>query len=146
MSRFSYDDDEGAIPYGLYCQIVRRAISGKPGQKALRELEAALLALPEKRLIESEVCDDGEVCALGALAIYRRVQAGDDRAEALVDLQEDWGYASEAATVELGEALGLRQTLATEIVWINDEELAGLSPDRRYTLMLEWVQRNLVPA
>ncbi len=73
MSRISYSDEED-VPgqFALFQANCRRSLQGKAGQIALRELEAALLALPDKRLIAEKLIDaDGEVCAIGALAKYK---------------------------------------------------------------------------
>lgn len=61
MSRFCDDYYEPEFPnqYDLWSANVKRALSGKRGQKALKELRAALLALPEKRLISGALCTVG---------------------------------------------------------------------------------------
>ena len=66
MSRFSdYDDYEGEpeqiLAYGRWQNNARRALKGKRGRQALRDLREALLALPEHRLIEGAVCTVGGV-------------------------------------------------------------------------------------
>ena len=61
MSRYSgYDDDED-FPgqFEMYQANLRRAIKGKRGRKFLAELRAALLALPQARLIEGAMCTVG---------------------------------------------------------------------------------------
>src|SRR5678815_2196005 len=45
-----------------------RSLKSRKGQAALRRLEAALLALPEPKLIADAIESDGMVCGLGALA------------------------------------------------------------------------------
>lgn len=67
MSRFDGDDYEPTIgsdgkvkdTSGLWRSNVKRALAGKRGQAALRDLRDALLALPEKRLIEGALCTVG---------------------------------------------------------------------------------------
>lgn len=67
MSRFGDGEYEPVIDKrgrevdtsGLWRANVRRALAGKRGQAALRELRAALDALPEKRLIEGALCTVG---------------------------------------------------------------------------------------
>lgn len=61
MSRFGddYDGAEYNNAGELWAANARRALQGRKGQKALRELREALLALPEKRLIEGAVCTVG---------------------------------------------------------------------------------------
>lgn len=63
------DEEDFPGQYGLWDGNCQRSIAGKAGQKALRALEAALVALPEKRLIREQLEDAaGNVCAIGALA------------------------------------------------------------------------------
>lgn len=68
--RLNYTDDED-FPgqFGLWQGNCDRSLASKTGQAALRRLEAALLSMPDKRLIRQELQDGrGNVCALGALA------------------------------------------------------------------------------
>jgi hypothetical protein len=50
MMRISYSEEED-FPgqFGLWQGNCQRALSGKKGQESLRELEAALLAMPSNR-------------------------------------------------------------------------------------------------
>jgi hypothetical protein len=61
MSR--YDDGGDGPEYNnatkLWQANIRRALKGKRGRQALRDLRDALLALPEKRLIERALCTVG---------------------------------------------------------------------------------------
>lgn len=61
MGRFSDDYDEEPFPNAseLWYANTKRALSGKRGKKVLAELREALLALPEKRLIEGALCTVG---------------------------------------------------------------------------------------
>jgi hypothetical protein len=62
MSRFDGDwepREDGKNTAGLWRANVKRALAGKRGQAALRDLRDALLALPEKRLIEGALCTVG---------------------------------------------------------------------------------------
>ena len=78
MSRFSNDycdDDYDPLAAGRWEANVKRSIEGKRGQSVLRDLRAALLALPEKRLIAGDFATpDGEVCAVGCAVAYKRAQ------------------------------------------------------------------------
>lgn len=68
--RIDYSEDED-FPgqFGLWQANCQRSIASKAGQAALKRLEAALLALPEKALRRGKlVAHDGSVCAIGALA------------------------------------------------------------------------------
>jgi hypothetical protein len=68
--RLNYTEDED-FPgqFNLWQANCRRSLRGKQGQAALRRLEAALMAMPEKSLRSGKlVAHDGSVCAIGALA------------------------------------------------------------------------------
>lgn len=71
MSRFDDGDGEG-MPWGLWEQTVSTALGGKRGQMALADLESALVALPEPRLIEGHLASHGAVCAVGAYVAHRK--------------------------------------------------------------------------
>ena len=63
------DEEDQPGQFALWHANCRRSIQGRAGQAALRRLEAALVAMPEKRLSSGKlVTHDGEVCAIGALA------------------------------------------------------------------------------
>lgn len=79
MTRFN--DNEEGIPWGMWESIVGNALSGRHGQELLAGMEAALLALPEKKLISSHLALDGQVCAVGAYAAMKKAE------ELRVDIQ-----------------------------------------------------------
>ena len=76
MSRFNdgddYDlsDEWAVLAYGRWMGRRKVVLNGRPGKAALIQLEAALEALPHKRLIEGGLCDGTGVCAVGAW-LYR---------------------------------------------------------------------------
>jgi len=77
MSRYvdGDDDDEFAVlDQGRWERNARAALKGRRGRKALAEIREALLALPEKRLIE------GALCTVGGPE--RVAQVTDDEADA----------------------------------------------------------------
>ena len=62
MSRYTegdWDDENAEFKAAAWNRNAQLALKGKRGQKALRELREALMALPEKRLIEGAVCTVG---------------------------------------------------------------------------------------
>ena len=72
MSRSGYSEDCENWDLVRWRGAVQSAIRGARGQKFLRELVAALDALPEKKLIAHELKDEnGAVCALGSVAVAR---------------------------------------------------------------------------
>lgn len=128
MSRSGYVDDcEHAA---LWRGAVDRAISGKRGQAFLREMAAALDAMPAKELIAGEVVRDStHVCAIGAVAVARKVD--------VTQLDIDDGEA-------VGEAFGVARALACEIAYKNDEGARQETPAERWARMRAWVDRQLI--
>lgn len=132
MSRSNYSEDCENI--GLWRGAVEQAIRGKRGQALLRDMLAALDALPSKRLItEDLVAPSGECCALGSLALAVRC----------VDVRgvepTDQGM--------VAELFDIAPALAAEIAYENDE--AGLvgyireTPEQRWVRMRAWAARNI---
>lgn len=161
--RFSYTDEED-VPgqFALWQANCQRSINGKKGQAALRELEAALLALPDKRLIAEKMIDaDGEVCAIGALAKYK---GRDLLAEPHIGPDDE--FEGDGEMEEIGMELGMPRLVAWKVVCKNDVEIDGyyknlpgpyrwfqeqqrlrayvpVTPEIRYEKMLAWVRRQL---
>lgn len=89
MSRFTDDYDEFFPNQAdLWWANIGRALKGRKGQRALMDLEQALLDLPEKRLISGYLAADGEVCAVAALALSRRMWKGEARDAILASFEE----------------------------------------------------------
>lgn len=145
MTRFCDDGDWDYGRWSLWEQATTRAIEGKRGQAALADLEAALLALPEPRLIESYLAKDGEVCAVGALVLANRVAAGESRASVMAELElatdpEDDCGADHTACI--GAKHGrMAYAMAWRIAELNDEDLRGRSPEKRFQQVLAWVRK-----
>lgn len=132
MSRSGYSDDCDDNSCWLWMGAVARAIGGKRGQALLRELKAALEAMPVKRLIGSELqMETGEVCALGALARQRGISvAGID--------PEDREL--------IAKTFGIAEALAAEIMFNNDEQCCGDTPEQRWEWMHRWVSQQIEEA
>ena len=66
--RISYSDEEDYTgQFDLWQANCERSLRGKQGQVELKELRAALLDLPDKRLLYELLEDDeGGVCVIGA--------------------------------------------------------------------------------
>lgn len=131
MSRsgYTYDAENGALWRGM----VASASRGKRGQKFLRELLAALDAMPEKSLIADFLERDGEVCAIGALAKAK----GLDFSEVDADEPE-----------EVGRIFDIAPCLAQEVAYMNDEfwedqALTPVTPEQRWEKMRGWVVGQL---
>lgn len=142
MSRSGYsedsDDQWAMIRWRGY---VASAIRGKRGQAFLREMLAALDAMPDKKLIARELEQDGSVCAIGAVGKARGVDMS-----ALEP--EDYD--------QVARAFGINAKLAQEIVWMNDEAVwwetdengkairegvgfKTITPEGRWRQMRAWV-------
>jgi hypothetical protein len=132
MSRISYSEDEDYPgQFELWQANCMRSIHGNKGKEELRILREALLALPQKRLTYGALVEpDGEVCAIGAYARHKGI-----------DLSQ---FDPEDASDEAGVAAGMPAMAAWKIVEMNDFEFAHLTPERRYSKMLEWVEQQLV--
>jgi hypothetical protein len=152
--RIGYSEDEDYPgQFELWQANCRRSLQGKAGQTALRELEQALLALPEKRLIAGELENaEGEVCAIGALVKYRGVE--ETKADPDCDMED------------VGVELGMPRLVAWKVVALNDMEIDGhyvmlegpiqsswsggghlqqfvpVTPEERYERVLAWVRKQ----
>jgi hypothetical protein len=72
MSRSGYSDDvDDHWALIRWRGAVNSALNGKRGQQFLRELAAAMDAMPEKRLIADELQAEGMFCALGVTGAAR---------------------------------------------------------------------------
>lgn len=113
MSRSGYSDDhDDPLALGRWRQAVKRAIEGKRGQALLRELAAALDAMPEKRLASgSFATPEGEFCTLGVLGAARGTK------------MDDLGDEDDCDPEEVGRRFGIASAMAAEIMFLNDEHV-----------------------
>ncbi len=138
--RINYSEDEDYPgQFGLWQGNCQRSLSGRKGQESLRELEAALLALPSKRLISGVLEENGDVCAIGALVRHKNIKPEADPEEEMEDI---------------GVECGMPRLVAWKVVEMNDVDLTSkwsvdgnkiiiYTPEERYTEMLKWVQAQL---
>lgn len=132
MSRISYSENEDYPgQFDLWQANCLRSLRGRQGQEELRALREALLSLPDKRLIHGVLVDEeGDVCAVGAYARHKGL-----------DLQT---FDPEDATDEVGIAAGMPNLVAWKVVEMNDLNLdSRVTPEQRYTKMLEWIDTQL---
>lgn len=106
MSRSGYSEDLDPLELGRWRGQVDSALRGKRGQAFLRDLIAALDALPDKKLVSGNLEKEGSVCALGALARLKAVNVGE---------LDTYDYDA------LGETFNIAHQLAQETMHINDE-------------------------
>ena len=162
MSRIEEGDCDDTRSFLYSCAFtnnMRQALAGRKGQHVLQELEEALLALPEKRLGHGvfarttivagpggSLTVEGEVCALGALAVHRKMKEGSPRPVALMEcndeVTDDEDDGGQEMIQQAASALGLVDPLAYAIVERNDE-YGGDTPEETYRRVLEWVQRKI---
>jgi hypothetical protein len=136
--------------WALQERALENAIAGKRGQKFLREMERALLAMPVKRLVASTFCEKGEVCAVGAVAVQRLVDKGVAREQAMKDLEAEYlkwvenddDYQTEAYAFTK-DYVTAADILAWNLVYRNDERCYE-KPEDRYAKMLKYIQGLIV--
>lgn len=152
MSRVSYDNDYNYDPLAAarWDRNSRAVFVSKRGQAILRDLEAALLALPEKRLVEdtfwdTEFIEEAEsvrlnACVLGAYARYKGLKATE-----LSGLNPFWDEpidANETADA-ISQMTPMTFTMAWNLVEQNDEYFGNYTPEQRYDAMLDWIRSHL---
>jgi hypothetical protein len=129
MSRSGYVDDmEDNWALIRWRGAVNSAVRGKRGQAFLKEMLAALDALPERKLIANDlVSEDGCVCALGAVGKARGMEM-----EKIDPYDRD----------TVAECFDLPRSLAFEIMDINDDWFRE-TPEHRFERVYEWVKRQI---
>ena len=152
MSRFSeveWDDLESLLAYGRWMGRRKAVLNGRPGKIALRDLERVLILMPHKRLITGALCDGTGVCANGAWLYRHYIESGISPRAAWQKLKSsgkdrDFGNGDNdefnRTTSMTVTALGITETLAIIIAFINDEEVYAITPEDRYTQVLSKVQ------
>lgn len=130
MSRSGLIEDcEDVLAFGRWRGNVRRSLRSKRGQEFLRELLAAMDAMPEKRLVRDALEHEGEVCALGVVYRARGIDAKDR------DLYE----AESVANI-----LNISHPMAAEIIWENDDRyVRDETPEQRWARMRKWVEAQI---
>ena len=136
MSRSGYSEDYEHIH--LYREAVDSAIAGKRGQAMLRDLAAALDAMPDRRLGASSF-QRGCPCTLGVLAAHRGLDVSDLEPEH----EDDW-----IDSDIVGARFGVARSMAAEIMYENDEcgwfySRGPETPAERWERMRHWVERHL---
>lgn len=144
MSRSGYVDDDGDdnLQMGRWRGVVASAIRGKRGQALLKEMLAAMDAMPVKRLVAHELetpdlisCshwglqEATGVCALGTVGRARGVD--------MTKLDPE-DYDTVAGTFNIAAPM------AQEIVWMNDE--AGPwkeTPEQRFIRVRKWIESEI---
>lgn len=131
MSRSGYSDDCSGWDLICWRGAVTSAIRGRRGQAFLREMLAALDALPEKKLIADELEAEGSFCAIGSVGAARGLDmAGLD--------PHDRG--------KVASVFGIPPSLAAEIMFENDADFAirDETPEGRFVRVRQWVEGLLI--
>ena len=140
MSRSGYCDDydDDPLVLGRWRAQVASAVRGKRGQAFMRDLIAALDALPDKRLIPHELNTNTPetlyagvqcgVCALGSVGVKRGVN---------LDVLDPYDHET------LSGVFGIASQLVQEIEYMNDEGEWRDTPERRWQRMRAWAVSNL---
>ncbi|TPN44888.1 hypothetical protein [Mesorhizobium sp. B1-1-7] len=129
MSRSGYIDDmDDQWAHIRWRDAVKAAIRGKRGQAFLREMLAAMDALPEKKLVSSELETEGQVCAIGSVGRVRGI-----------DMQK-----LDPEDIEtVAATFGISEALAREIVFENDEAWGVRTDEERFVRMRQWIKRQI---
>lgn len=139
MTRLYYDDEPSPQEEGLIAGALRSAIRGKRGQRFLRDLIAALDALPSKELSAGALEDEqtGCCCAFGAVRRWRGAAA--------VPLWFD-PMEEDLSPSHLAEPFNVSETLAWAVVAANESCFSGnAEPERRrrWEEVKRWALRHL---
>ncbi len=139
MSRSGYGDGGDCENIELYRGNVDRAIGGKRGQRALKDIVTALDTMAVKELAaHSFQTEGGGICTLGALAKHRGVDVS--------DLEPT----NEGDVVDSGACsrrFDIAPCMASEIMFENDERenyyLGNPETDaQRWTRMRGWALKH----
>lgn len=133
MSRSGYSDDCDHWDLIRWRGAVKSAIRGARGQAFLRELAAAMDAMPERVLASDSLRDaDGDFCALGVVGNARGLDL------ASVDPEDRDAVAG---------LFGIAPAMAAEIMFENDDDFGGYwkqeTPARRWSRMRAWVAAHI---
>lgn len=133
MSRSGYSDSCDGWDLIRWRGAVAQATRGVRGQQFLKELLAALDAMPEKRLIANhlEVQEVG-VCAIGCLGKAKSIDMAN------LDPEEP---------EQVAKAFGIASALVQEIVYHNDECGSwdgSETPEQRWQRMRNWVSEQIL--
>lgn len=142
MSRSGYSDDcDDPLVLGRWRAAVRSAMRGKRGQAFLREMLAALDAMPNKRLVREHLQVDGTQCAYGEPDV---IIGADELVDATGNVLPMGGV---CALGSVGAARGMDMSgiahaMTCEIVYWNDE-FQRETPEERWVRMRQWTETQI---
>jgi hypothetical protein len=136
MSRSGYSEDCEHVQ--LWRGAVWRALSGKRGRAFLKEMLAALDALPEKRLIAGSLIEGSKVCAIGSVGLARGI---------------DMRGLNPEDPDAIAATFGIARAMVQEIEFENDDDWGvftdhrhmaeGFRERQRFERVRAWVVRQL---
>ena len=131
MARSGYSEDCDGWELIRWRGADASAIKGRRVQAFLRQLVAALDALPDKRLIAEKLIEnDGEVCAIGSVGLL---------------LKMDMTNLDPENHEQLADAFDISPALVKEIEFINDDDFGyRTSPEERFNGVRKWAIGNLI--
>jgi hypothetical protein len=130
MSRSGYSedcDDEWTLI--RWRGAVTSSFRGKRGQAFLKELLAALDAMPKKELIAEALEAQSSYCTLGVI--------GKERGLDLEAIDPE-----DRETV--AHTFGIAHAMACEIMWANDEYYYSEKPEARWLRMRNWIANHII--
>lgn len=134
MSRSGYSEDCDGGALQLWRGAVQKSITGKRGQRLLRDIADAMDAMPDKQLVADElVSADGDFCTLGVAGLARGV------VEKLKQIDTD-----DRETI--AKLLDVAPSLVAEISFENDNPFgyhSNETPERRWSRMRAWVAAQI---
>ena len=135
MSRSGYSDDSSDNWAVIRWRgAVASAMRGQRGDAFLHEMLAALDALPVKELHSHALIHEGCVCALGAVAVSRKLEV-----DPLL-----LGPAPGFCAGDMAELFGIPRALAAEVMHENDEGTWGSeTPEARFRRMRRWIVEHI---
>lgn len=144
-----------ATPDGLVCAVgalvlARRTAAGEPKQAVLDEL-VRLSGTPyctchhaHDQHVPGLVCTG---CVRNATWHHERGRPTYEKFKPCTEFVFDYLDHEEGGhtTAELGAQVGMAYTLAWRLGALNDETYGNLTPEERYTAVLEWIEGQLLP-
>lgn len=141
MSRSGYSDDFDGPDLWLYRGRVDRALRGRRGRAFLQEMLTAMDAMPIKRLIAHDLAapdrmsfshwgliEAESVCAIGSVGKARGI---------------DMSNLDPEDSERVAKTFGIADSMAREIVFVNDEVWWGITPEDRFAKVREWIVETL---
>lgn len=130
MSRSGYTDDCDDWALIRWRGAVASATRGARGQAMLKDLLAALDAMPVKELIANELVEEGHFCALGALGAARGI---------------DMSSMDPEDRESVARTFDVAMPLAAEIMYMNDDDYwhEYETPADRWQRMRKWVASQI---